>query len=929
MKFKTWCILLFLQICSISTLFGQDDFVVGMFCFEWSLTPQDKIMTSKFNLGKNSSSLNVLAQDGFNIVQQYRPDWWSSDEYTTNLVTLVRNNGLKILVNAMHYYWPGHPNEYDNTTGARPNYFKFIDNIYSRPSLSNSVWGHQLTEEASYYQLFNPSNNPPRRYGSPYLENFEVPPLNVDQAIFDFRTRLKMRNIGHQNLIIMEAAHHKAIGELAPYDKEGDFIPSDYLKLKNKPDVFFDGSYKDFVYPYKPQDYSNIKKGESHYLGFLKTIDYAYQFVGNVHKVINIEGEYKNVLHYNTLIPNANWLWFQSYSSIIHGVKGLWFFQLNKSWAPEEKPIGWDTDIRRFERNNFSSYYKDYVSYLAQELSYLKKMDLLQVADSSIICSKTDHVDNYDVLPKNKRYLPLDYRSNSYDLRYTFRTNGNEALLIIANPLPFHIDVVEIDLSKVPNHIIRHSNNLELLFNNSNLIYHSKYKTNRNSNILTSDLGELKKMKLEIDSCTKKFKLHFAPIDVHIIKIGNINLSGWQENATAGFFVNKKSDIAVEDFKSNQRKIFYVDEDNYIRLTYKTEHSWKNTTLRSVPKVRRNSVLKINEKGELFYISDNHNMIKLIWEKDKWIFEKLSDFKIPESSNFSIADLDKIYTLNNRNQLVILYQNNSSWERATLNLVPKALGNTKLYWNRDEKDLYYISDDGVICRIYWDKEFWNYEKTSGIVKNHNSKILVKDKKVYYVGDDGIIRFTYLDTETGEWDNSWFPDYPKAKLNSDIQWNDDDNGIIYISDDNLIHCIYWDAQWNYKVISQECSEPAANILMYYNSRISYLGIDGKIHEYTNYDKLPLSRNILSIDSDIKEIYQERKEINIYPNPAKDLVYFDCETPNANVIIKNQLGKVIIDKKLENNIINLSQLPRGLYFTIIQDGAEYYIQKLILE
>lgn len=123
MKFKTWFVVILLQICSISTLLGQDDFVVGMFCFDWSLTPQNEIQTSIFNQGHYSSSLNVLAQDGFNVVQQYRPDWWSSTEYTTRLVTLARNNGIKILVNAMHYYWPGHPNEYDNKTGARPNYF--------------------------------------------------------------------------------------------------------------------------------------------------------------------------------------------------------------------------------------------------------------------------------------------------------------------------------------------------------------------------------------------------------------------------------------------------------------------------------------------------------------------------------------------------------------------------------------------------------------------------------------------------------------------------------------------------------------------------------------------------------------------------------------------------------------------------------------
>ncbi|MGC3979419.1 MAG: T9SS type A sorting domain-containing protein [Paludibacteraceae bacterium] len=62
-----------------------------------------------------------------------------------------------------------------------------------------------------------------------------------------------------------------------------------------------------------------------------------------------------------------------------------------------------------------------------------------------------------------------------------------------------------------------------------------------------------------------------------------------------------------------------------------------------------------------------------------------------------------------------------------------------------------------------------------------------------------------------------------------------------------------------------------------------------------------------------------EINIYPNPAKDIIYIsqnEIET-NRNVKIYNAMGILVNDISIHGNKINISTLPSGYYF-IMMDG-----------
>jgi uncharacterized delta-60 repeat protein len=67
------------------------------------------------------------------------------------------------------------------------------------------------------------------------------------------------------------------------------------------------------------------------------------------------------------------------------------------------------------------------------------------------------------------------------------------------------------------------------------------------------------------------------------------------------------------------------------------------------------------------------------------------------------------------------------------------------------------------------------------------------------------------------------------------------------------------------------------------------------------------------------------INIYPNPASDIIYIDTDkiTIVGNVQIADLNGKVLYDKPYSNNCINVSFLPKGTYILSVatSNGVKY--------
>ena len=86
---------------------------------------------------------------------------------------------------------------------------------------------------------------------------------------------------------------------------------------------------------------------------------------------------------------------------------------------------------------------------------------------------------------------------------------------------------------------------------------------------------------------------------------------------------------------------------------------------------------------------------------------------------------------------------------------------------------------------------------------------------------------------------------------------------------------------------------------------------------NVGNFPLSSNT---------IYQET--INIYPNPSSDFIYINSkDSDNYTISLFNILGELIIDKKINLQQLNLSNLPNGQYFLKIESESGIINEKIL--
>ncbi|MGB5943119.1 MAG: T9SS type A sorting domain-containing protein [Leeuwenhoekiella sp.] len=77
------------------------------------------------------------------------------------------------------------------------------------------------------------------------------------------------------------------------------------------------------------------------------------------------------------------------------------------------------------------------------------------------------------------------------------------------------------------------------------------------------------------------------------------------------------------------------------------------------------------------------------------------------------------------------------------------------------------------------------------------------------------------------------------------------------------------------------------------------------------------------------------LKIYPNPAKDRLYFKGleDGKDLRINIYDVLGKLVIDSNVSNqnisNGLDISKLNRGIYLVKMDDGSQTVTQKLIKE
>ncbi len=80
-----------------------------------------------------------------------------------------------------------------------------------------------------------------------------------------------------------------------------------------------------------------------------------------------------------------------------------------------------------------------------------------------------------------------------------------------------------------------------------------------------------------------------------------------------------------------------------------------------------------------------------------------------------------------------------------------------------------------------------------------------------------------------------------------------------------------------------------------------------------------------DSGIEGIADNGKEINLYPNPAKNFVKIDGANKDDVVVVVDYMGRKVLEQKLINNTLNIQSLPKGIYVVKVSEN----IQKLVVE
>lgn len=72
--------------------------------------------------------------------------------------------------------------------------------------------------------------------------------------------------------------------------------------------------------------------------------------------------------------------------------------------------------------------------------------------------------------------------------------------------------------------------------------------------------------------------------------------------------------------------------------------------------------------------------------------------------------------------------------------------------------------------------------------------------------------------------------------------------------------------------------------------------------------------------------EKQKLNFYPNPSSGEVFFNNPIENKNVVVSDLMGKIVKAQKINNRILNVSELKSGIYFIAIEGFETEKVIKL---
>lgn len=847
----------------------------------------------------------------------------------------------------------------DSNCTARPNLDKLIKEVYSDPNLKDVIWGYYMTEEASYQHFFNPTDffHPDWNRVTPFNINTEVPPIMVSKATEHFRQLNDSLGLEKNKLIVCEANHGREIFDSVIEHESIDTLnnlgcqPWMYIYPpimgNNMPDVFFDGSYFSFVPYWFEQNYAN--KG-FHYLGNFKTIDWAYTHVNEVHDLIGISANWyytqknpvdtsrldtlltwKSVFHSDTSIHNANWLWFQAYSSIIHGSKGIWFWDLQTAYQNHEPFNPNFTD--RFTRAKFPEVYRNYVSPLARQLAFLVRKNILSTDSSTIIATKKDNHDLFNIVkpyeintlqyPQNITGLTLDkfldehtysdgtnrYVNDNYNLRYTIRSNGDETAMIVTNPLACAI-TTSLDFRGVAkDDIIRNAKKYSILFEEDfpsfETVTAPTYKTMRGcadiENLILPDT-----LQYVDDFDTAINNISFGHVDSHVINFGSIDNQWFDE-------LKDKTELSYNNIRLNSEikagldgNIFFVRGDGIICASYKNNNGenqidWLNGY---APKVLNTTGFAINEgqSKRLYYVSSEHSkLFCLAYINNSWQYYQVDNHNVNvRNDSRVIYSNGKIYCVRQDGTITATDEINGSTIILNSNAI-KVKYDIGITINSEGNKIFYQGTNGYIYQI----DLLNNQ----VIALYGTNISIRPKtRLHYSGCNSLIfvRQNYNDLnalwqdENLQWHIDWLAGgNAKVKEGTGVSvfyhnWSFE---VYYLGIDNFLYKICNDSI--IKISPTNLVKGRDNVCVYYsNGKIHYGGSDTKLHTlyYRNnyYDKLDLY------------IQDTPTDLGSEPNTNSDYFYI-----SEDIWVRNQ-DDGIDNQESENAIYN----PNGHSYVYVK-------------
>jgi hypothetical protein len=73
--------------------------------------------------------------------------------------------------------------------------------------------------------------------------------------------------------------------------------------------------------------------------------------------------------------------------------------------------------------------------------------------------------------------------------------------------------------------------------------------------------------------------------------------------------------------------------------------------------------------------------------------------------------------------------------------------------------------------------------------------------------------------------------------------------------------------------------------------------------------------------------ETPAFDFYPNPASTVIHFRNITESTVITVYDSQGKVMINSSSQNNKLDISSLPKGVYYLKMNDAKKTVIKKLI--